>query len=115
MKFYGKRKKYLEGVLGAEAAKLSNQARFILEKCSNQLTIENKKKKVNYWSIIFFNLDKKNRIGVHAEQISIYMIMEELRWRKLSEKREYKYKKKKLMLYSWINDIDQNALTKIKW
>ena len=39
--------RYLEGVLGAEAAKLSNQARFILEKCSNQLVIENKKKKVS--------------------------------------------------------------------
>ena len=46
LEFYGKRKRYLEGMLGAEAAKLSNQARFILEKCDNTLTIENKKKKV---------------------------------------------------------------------
>ncbi|KAJ8971335.1 hypothetical protein NQ317_012302 [Molorchus minor] len=31
---YQKRKEYLEGMLEAEAAKLSNQARFIMEKCS---------------------------------------------------------------------------------
>ena len=43
---YDKRKKYLEGYLGAEAAKLSNQARFILEKCDGSLKIENKKKKI---------------------------------------------------------------------
>lgn len=42
---YHKRKDYLEGVLQAEAAKLSNQARFILEKCDGTLVIENKKKK----------------------------------------------------------------------
>ena len=42
---YHKRKDYLEGILQAEAAKLSNQARFILEKCDNTLVIENKKKK----------------------------------------------------------------------
>jgi len=46
LKLYQKRKAYMEGVLGAEAAKLSNQARFILEKCDNTLTVENKKKKV---------------------------------------------------------------------
>lgn len=27
LEFYGKRKDYLEGILGAEAAKLTNQAR----------------------------------------------------------------------------------------
>ena len=43
--FYDKRKKYLEGMLEAEALKLSNQARFILEKCDGSLTVENKKKK----------------------------------------------------------------------
>lgn len=42
---YHKRKDYLEGVLQAEAAKLSNQGRFILEKCDGTLVIENKKKK----------------------------------------------------------------------
>lgn len=42
---YHKRKDYLEGILQAEAGKLSNQARFILEKCDGTLVIENKKKK----------------------------------------------------------------------
>ncbi|XP_014286491.1 DNA topoisomerase 2 [Halyomorpha halys] len=42
--YYLKRKAYLEGVLEAEAAKLSNQARFIVEKCNGTLIIENKKK-----------------------------------------------------------------------
>ncbi|XP_024944592.1 DNA topoisomerase 2 isoform X2 [Cephus cinctus] len=41
---YHKRKDYLEGILQAEASKLSNQARFILEKCDGDLVIENKKK-----------------------------------------------------------------------
>ena len=35
----------MEGILQAEASKLSNQARFILEKCDGNLVIENKKKK----------------------------------------------------------------------
>lgn len=45
MEAYHKRKDYHEGVLQAEAAKLSNQARFIVEKCDGTLVIENKKKK----------------------------------------------------------------------
>ncbi|XP_050533091.1 DNA topoisomerase 2 isoform X2 [Daktulosphaira vitifoliae] len=44
LEFYGKRKAYLEGMLGAEAAKLTNQARFIVEKCDGDLRIENRKK-----------------------------------------------------------------------
>lgn len=44
--YYGKRKDYLVGMLQAESCKLSNQARFILEKCDGVLVIENKKKKV---------------------------------------------------------------------
>lgn len=44
-KLYGARKDYLEGVLQAEAAKLTNQARFIMEKCSGVLVVENKKRK----------------------------------------------------------------------
>lgn len=43
---YQKRKDYLEGMLAAEAQKLSNQARFITEKCNMTLTVENKKRKV---------------------------------------------------------------------
>ena len=46
LKMYDKRKKYMEGALEAEASKLSNQARFILEKCDGTLKIENKKKKM---------------------------------------------------------------------
>ena len=46
LKMYDKRKKFMEGMLGAEACKLSNQARFILEKCDGTLKIENKKKKL---------------------------------------------------------------------
>lgn len=45
LKMYQKRKDFLEGILEAEAAKLSNQARFIMEKCSGQLVVENKKRK----------------------------------------------------------------------
>ena len=41
-----KRMSKKEGQLGAELAKLSNQARFIMEKCDYSLTIENKRKKV---------------------------------------------------------------------
>lgn len=45
LEFYGKRKEYMEGQLEAEAARLSDQARFILEKCNNTLVVENKKRK----------------------------------------------------------------------
>nr|XP_023021759.1 DNA topoisomerase 2 [Leptinotarsa decemlineata] len=45
LKMYQKRKDYLLGILEAEAAKLSNQARFILEKCTGEITVENKKRK----------------------------------------------------------------------
>ncbi|XP_032783705.2 DNA topoisomerase 2 isoform X2 [Daphnia magna] len=44
--FYVKRKDYLSGVLQAESKRLSNQARFICEKCDNVLIVENKKAKV---------------------------------------------------------------------
>ncbi|XP_041672335.1 DNA topoisomerase 2-alpha [Cheilinus undulatus] len=45
MKYYRLRKDWLAGMLGAESAKLSNQARFILEKIQGTLVIENKPKK----------------------------------------------------------------------
>ncbi|XP_070782895.1 DNA topoisomerase 2-alpha isoform X2 [Enoplosus armatus] len=45
MKYYVLRKDWLVGMLGAESAKLSNQARFILEKIQGTLVIENKPKK----------------------------------------------------------------------
>uniref|UniRef100_A0A3Q0KH18 DNA topoisomerase 2 n=1 Tax=Schistosoma mansoni TaxID=6183 RepID=A0A3Q0KH18_SCHMA len=43
--WYEKRKVYLEGVLSAEARKLENQARFVLEKIQSIMVIENKPKK----------------------------------------------------------------------
>merc|ERR1712029_920738 len=46
LKYYGKRKRHMEGAIGSELAKLSNQARFIMEKCDGSLKVENKKKKV---------------------------------------------------------------------
>lgn len=42
---YAKRKDYMEGSLEAEAKRLSNRARFILEKCDRKLIVENKKRK----------------------------------------------------------------------
>ncbi len=45
LEYYSKRKEYLEGMLTAEADKLSDQARFIMEKCNNTLVVENKKRK----------------------------------------------------------------------
>ena len=45
LQFYIKRKKYYEGMLQAEALKLENQARFILEKNDKQIVMENIKKK----------------------------------------------------------------------
>lgn len=45
LEYYVKRKEYLEGMLTAESDKLSDQARFIMEKCNNTLIVENKKRK----------------------------------------------------------------------
>lgn len=57
LEMYHKRKDYLEGILKAESAKLSNQARFILEKCDGTLVIENKKKKDMIAELIRRNYD----------------------------------------------------------
>ncbi|KAI5087176.1 DNA topoisomerase 2-beta [Silurus meridionalis] len=43
--YYKLRKDWLVGSLGAESAKLSNQARFVLEKIEGKLSIENKTKR----------------------------------------------------------------------
>ncbi|KAF5401692.1 DNA topoisomerase II alpha [Paragonimus heterotremus] len=45
LQWYEKRKSYLEGMLSAEARKLENQARFVLEKIQSQISIENKPRK----------------------------------------------------------------------
>jgi DNA topoisomerase-2 len=44
MTYYDKRKAFLVGMLQAEAGKLSNQARFICEKCDGDLVVENKRR-----------------------------------------------------------------------
>ena len=46
LEYYDKRKVYLQGMLQSEADRLSNQARFIMEKCDRTLVVENKKRKV---------------------------------------------------------------------
>ncbi|XP_044152545.1 DNA topoisomerase 2-alpha [Bufo gargarizans] len=45
LRYYGLRKDWLLGMLTAEASRLSNQARFILEKIEGKVVIENKPKK----------------------------------------------------------------------
>ncbi|XP_071584697.1 DNA topoisomerase 2-alpha [Heliangelus exortis] len=45
LRYYNLRKEWLIGMLAAESAKLSNQARFILEKIDGKIVIENKPKK----------------------------------------------------------------------
>lgn len=44
LEYYAKRKSYYEGILEAEAQKLQNQARFILEKNDGRIKMENVKK-----------------------------------------------------------------------
>lgn len=39
LSYYGLRREWLVGMLGAESAKLNNQARFILEKIQGKITI----------------------------------------------------------------------------
>ncbi|KAI1902419.1 hypothetical protein AGOR_G00044570 [Albula goreensis] len=43
--YYKLRKDWLAGMLGAESAKLSNQARFVLEKIDGKISIENRSKR----------------------------------------------------------------------
>uniref|UniRef100_A0A182K2H0 DNA topoisomerase 2 n=1 Tax=Anopheles christyi TaxID=43041 RepID=A0A182K2H0_9DIPT len=45
LEFYNKRRTYLLGMLQAEADSLSDKARFIMEKCSGTMVVENKKRK----------------------------------------------------------------------
>lgn len=66
--YYKLRKDWLVGSLGAEATKLSNQARFVLEKIEGKVTIgqeaqtQNVVQQLEYWRIlmfIFLHLDRK--------------------------------------------------------
>lgn len=45
LEYYARRKDYLVGQLTAQADRLSDQARFILEKCEKTLVVENKQRK----------------------------------------------------------------------
>ncbi|KAE8596726.1 hypothetical protein XENTR_v10016221 [Xenopus tropicalis] len=45
LNYYTLRKEWLIGMLGAEAARLNNQARFVLEKIQGKISIENKTKR----------------------------------------------------------------------
>lgn len=45
LNYYQKRKDYLVGQLTAQAERLTDQARFIMEKCDRTLVVENKKRK----------------------------------------------------------------------
>merc|ERR1712112_815198 len=72
LEFYGKRKKHLEGMLGAEALKLSNQARFIIEKCDKSLVVENKRRKKMIEELVQRNYDPdpvKRWKSTQAQQI----------------------------------------------
>ena len=71
---YGKRKKNMEGTLGAEACKLSNQARFILEKCDGTLKIENKKKKIMIEELSKRGYDSDPVKAWKKSQVNIFII-----------------------------------------
>ena len=68
LEFYGKRKKHLEGKLGAEALQLSNKARFIIEKCDGSLTVENKKRKKMVDELLKRNYDPDPVLKWNASQ-----------------------------------------------
>ncbi|KAH9419744.1 DNA topoisomerase 2-beta [Dermatophagoides pteronyssinus] len=57
LEYYAKRKAYYEGILEAEALKLENQARFILEKNDRVLVMENIKKKDFIATLVKRNYD----------------------------------------------------------
>ncbi|XP_057320672.1 DNA topoisomerase 2 [Microplitis mediator] len=68
LEFYHKRKNYLLGMMQAEAAKLTNQARFILEKCDGDLIVENKKKKDMIAELVRKNFDSDPVIAWKLQQ-----------------------------------------------
>lgn len=56
LSYYGLRKEWLVGMLGAESTKLNNQARFILEKIQGKITI-GKMQPLKIWTLI--KMEKK--------------------------------------------------------
>ena len=61
LSYYGLRKEWLVGMLGAESTKLNNQARFILEKIQGKITI-GKMQPLKIWTLIKME-KKKNFIN----------------------------------------------------
>lgn len=51
LSYYGLRKEWLVGMLGAESTKLNNQARFILEKIQGKITI-GKAQPLKIWALV---------------------------------------------------------------
>ncbi|TGZ40693.1 DNA topoisomerase 2 [Temnothorax longispinosus] len=74
---YHKRKNYLEGALQAEAEKLTNQARFILEKCDGTLVIENKKKKDMIAELVRSKYDSDPLVAWKLSQDREQVLLEE--------------------------------------
>ena len=81
LEYYAKRKRHIEGMLGAEALKLSNQARFIIEKCDGSLTVENKKRKKMIEELVKRNYDadpvkkwKKNNTQQQSEDSEVNVL-----------------------------------------
>lgn len=60
LSYYGLRKEWLVGMLGAESTKLNNQARFILEKIQGKITI-GKMQPLKIWTLV--KMEKKNFIN----------------------------------------------------
>lgn len=79
LEMYHKRKDYLEGILKAESAKLSNQGRFILEKCDGTLVVENKKKKDMIAELVRRNYDSDPvmvwKLSQNREQVLVSKIL----------------------------------------
>lgn len=120
MKMYDKRKDYLLGILEAEAKKLSNQARFIMEKCKGELTVENKKRKTIVDELIKRGYDpdpvkewKKRQAEEDEEEESTQVEEEE------SQEEDPKKKKKtidsgKIIVYFTIEIFDEIILKFMK-
>lgn len=67
LSYYGLRKEWLVGMLGAESTKLNNQARFILEKIQGKITI-GKMQPLKIWTLI--KMEKKKTLLIEDIFIS---------------------------------------------
>ncbi|CAG11670.1 unnamed protein product, partial [Tetraodon nigroviridis] len=78
--YYKLRRDWLVGSLGAEAAKLSNQARFVLEKIEGKISIENKSKR----ELIRMLVQK----GFESDPVAAWTRAQEKELRRFQSKRE---------------------------